>query len=265
LEAPQAIAYRQLVNSKPWIGIWSEAGIEALDFIRSGQLAHKAKQYEDALTWYRWADRALPGRADPWYYSGLVYEDQGRWQDALDAYQHGLDFGGFRYVRRSGLSYRSGLIYQLWLEPIDLDAALAAYETALKDNKFNNHLEKADCYYRRGQVLWWQRSNLREAIDAFRQAIALDPGHVSAHILLGAAIYARQKDAGEAEAQLERALELAPQNKWAFYHLGEIYRQEGRTSEASAMYGRALTLDPGFSVAQDRLAALAHEDGAASK
>jgi tetratricopeptide (TPR) repeat protein len=256
LEAPQAVDYRQMIKSKPWIGMWNEAGISALDFVRAGQTARKAQQYENALTWYWWADRALPGRADPWYYAGLVYEDQERWAKALDAYERGLDLSGFRYVRRSSLSYRSGLIYQLRLEPIDLDAALAAYETALNEDKFSSHLEKADCHYRRGEVLWWQRKNLEEAISEFRQAIELSPKHVSAHVLVGAAIYAYQGDVVAAEAELEQAIALAPRNKWAYYHLGEIYRQESLAAKAQAMYTRALELDPDFAVAQQQLAVL---------
>lgn len=42
---------------------------------------------------------------------------------------------------------------------------------------------------------------------------------------LGIAIYERDKDATTAEAELLKALELAPRAKWAYYHLGEIYRQ----------------------------------------
>ncbi len=65
LEAPQAAAYRRIVSSRPWVGNWQELGLSALDFIRTGQRAHKAQLYEDALTWYRWAELLLPGRGDP--------------------------------------------------------------------------------------------------------------------------------------------------------------------------------------------------------
>lgn len=256
LEAPQAAAYRQVVSSKPWVGNWQQLGLSAPDFIRTGQMARKAQLYEDALTWYRWAELLLPGRGDPWYYIGQVYEDQERWTEALDAYQRGLDLGGFRYVRRSSLSYRSGLIYQLQLEPQQLDAALAAYEAALESNAFSDRLEKADCHYRRGEVLWRERADLNGAIAEFRQAIELHSGHASAHILLGLAYYVRDQDMEKARAQIRQAIELAPHDKWAYFHLGEVYRQEGYTAQALAMYERALEIDAGFQVAQRRLSEL---------
>jgi tetratricopeptide (TPR) repeat protein len=256
LEAPQAAAYRQVVSSRPWVGNWQQLGLSALDFIRTGQMAHKAQLYEDALAWYRWSELLIPGRGDPWYYAGQVYEDQGRWTEALDAYQRALDLGGFRYTRRSSPSYRLGLIYQLRLEPQQLDAALAAYETALEYSEFNDPTERADCHYRRGELLWRERADLDGAIAEFHHAIEIHPGHASAHILLGLAYYVRDQDVEKALAQIGKAIELAPQDKWAYFHLGEVYRQEGNTAQALAMYERALEIDAGFQMAQGRLTEL---------
>jgi Tfp pilus assembly protein PilF len=45
-----------------------------------------------------------------------------------------------------------------------------------------------------------------------------------------------------AEAELLKALELISQAKWAYYHLGEIYQQEGRADEATVMHEQALRL-----------------------
>jgi len=73
---------------------------------------------------------------------------------------------------------------------------------------------------------------------------------------LGIAIYERDKDATTAEAELLKALELAPQARWAYYHLGEIYQQEGRADEATVMYEQALEIAPDLKAAQKCLAAL---------
>ena len=68
--------------------------------------------------------------------------------------------------------------------------------------------------------------------------------------------YARDKDVAMAEAEIRQALELSPQNKWAYVHLGGIYRQEGWIEEAAAMYQQALEIDPEFEAAQRELQAL---------
>jgi len=74
------------------------------------------------------------------------------------------------------------------------------------------------------------------------------------------AYYIRYKDAAMAEAEIRQALELEPQSKWAYYHLGEIYRQEGRTDETRAMYEQALQIAPGFEPASKWLGAMCGEE-----
>ena len=145
------------------------------------------------------------------------------------------------------------------MDPRQLEKALAFYEAALAADDFSSKSEAADCHYKRGEVLRWQKADPDEYIAEFQQAIEFDPRHPWAHILLGLSIYERDKDATMAEAELLEALELAPQNKWAYYHLGEIYRQEERTGEAVAMCERALEIDPTFEAAQKRLVALRDE------
>ncbi len=148
------------------------------------------------------------------------------------------------------------MIYQWRLEPRQVDAALAAYEAALEVPRFNSPRERADCHYRRGEILWWQGADPDAYIAEYERAIELDPEFTSAHILLGVAFYAREQDATLAEASVRHALELSPKNKWAYYYLGEIRRQEGHVEEAVAMYQRALALDQDFEAAQKRLASL---------
>ena len=208
------------------------------------------------MAWYEQATRLEPGLGDPWYYVGLLYENQKQWLQALDAYQRATASGRLYRLHRSSPRYRAGIIYQGRLDPRQPENALVAYEAALKVGDFSTAAEAADCHYRRGQILRSQKADPSVYVAEFWQAVALNPRHVSAHILLGLAIYEQDKDASAAEAELLRALELAPQNKWVYYHLGEIYRQEERTGEAAAMYKQALEIAPDFEAAQKRLAAL---------
>ena len=235
---------------------WKGAGLTARDFIARGEEERKAKQYEEALAWYERAARLEPGLGDPWYYIGLAYEGLEEWGKALAAYERAIGVGSFRSVPRSSPHYRAGVIYQWRLEPRQTDTALAAYEAAIEADDFSADWEAADCHYKRGEILWWKGSNPDEYIAEYQRAIALNPKHASAHILLGVAYYTRDKDVTRAEAEIRQAIELSPENKWAYYYLGEIYRQEGRLDEARATYEQALELDPQFEAAQKRLQAL---------
>lgn len=235
---------------------WQAGGFTAQDFITRGEQARKAKQYEEALAWYERAAQIEPDLGDPWYYMGLIYERMEWWERALEAYEQAVGAGVSIAVGWSSPYLRSGMIYQWRLDPRQTDAALAAYETALEIDNFQSLVEAADCHYQRGVISLWRGSAPDEYITECQRAIELNPDHVSAHILLGAAYYTRYKDVAMAEVVIWKAMELSPQNKWAYYQLGEIYRQANRADEAVAMYEQVLEIDPEFKVARERLETL---------
>jgi len=239
---------------------WQRAGLTAEDFIARGEEARQAEQFDEALAWYERAMRLEPDLGDPWYYAGLLYEAQEQWLEALEAYERAIALDRFRQVGRSSPHYRSGIIHRWRVDPRQPGDALAAHEAALAADDFNSSAEAADCHYQRGEVLRWQKADPSEYVAEFQRAIELNPGHSWAHVLLGVTLYERDQDAAMAAAELLEALELAPQNKLAYYQLGEIYRQERRTDEAAAMYKQALEIDPGFEAAQERLAALRNKE-----
>ncbi|MGW1805091.1 tetratricopeptide repeat protein [Streptomyces sp. NPDC002078] len=71
-----------------------------------------------------------------------------------------------------------------------------------------------------------------------------------ADILLQAAIAQQQNhDAQGADRTYRRVLELDPQNKYAWYNLGVMAHEAGRTANARADYDEALKIDPKFTSA----------------
>jgi tetratricopeptide (TPR) repeat protein len=239
---------------------WQTAGKMAQEFIRWGEWARGAESYPEALGQYKRALAVSPDLADPWYYSGLAYEAMEQWKQALAAYDQALQGSVSIGVGRSSIHYRKGVIYQWRLDPRQTETALAAYEAAIELDDFSNDRDAADCHYKRGEILRWTGAESDECIAAYRQALDLNPDHVAAHIYLGVAYYARYGDVALAEAEIRRALELGVQQQWAYYHLGEIYRQEGDTVRARAMYQQALEIDPAFAVARSRLESLSGDE-----
>jgi len=229
---------------------WRAGGFTLEDFIARGDEARTASDYDEAIAWYGRAARLEPDSGDPWYYTGLAYEGLKQWEDALGAYDQACEAVAFATVRKSNLYYRMGIIYQGRLEPPQTDAALAAYSSAIELDDFGTDQEAADCHYKRGDILRWTGAEPDAYMAECQLALKLDPNHAGAHILLGVGRYLVYGDLAMAESDIRRALELAPENEWAYYHLGEIYRLEGRVDDARMMFRQALDINQEFKAAR---------------
>ncbi|MFO0749172.1 MAG: tetratricopeptide repeat protein [Myxococcota bacterium] len=93
----------------------------------------------------------------------------------------------------------------------------------------------------RGQSLAMQKRG-DEALDAFREALADYPAYPLAHHEVGV-VLAERGDLPGAEANLRKALELAPDFERAQQALAEVLRREQRYDEALEHFGQALRLD----------------------
>ncbi|HXF52429.1 MAG TPA: hypothetical protein VNM43_12190 [Dehalococcoidia bacterium] len=90
---------------------------------------------------------------------------------------------------------------------------------------------------------------MAEAVRLAREAIAADPALVEAREYLGTTLVTRLRRFSEGIAELERALELAPDSASLLYALGwccefvanALRRDPARRDEAEALYERAAT------------------------
>jgi tetratricopeptide (TPR) repeat protein len=94
-----------------------------------------------------------------------------------------------------------------------------------------------------------------EAIEEFRRALAADPSLADAHVNWGNAIE-NQGDVDAARAHYERAIELAPQSPDAWLNAASAAVELGLLDEARRRYRRALELEPASNVARYGLAIL---------
>jgi Flp pilus assembly protein TadD len=81
-------------------------------------------------------------------------------------------------------------------------------------------------WYERGRELASDSRNLPGAIEAYREALALEPQHAEAHYGLGLALL-QSGDAEGAAAEIESALSLAPQ--------GASWRQDAENALVLAL------------------------------
>jgi tetratricopeptide (TPR) repeat protein len=111
----------------------------------------------------------------------------------------------------------------------------------------------ADEWYERGLEL--EKDSPDRAREAYRRALALEPGHADAHVNLGRLLH-EEGLLGEAEGHYRAAAAAEPGNGRALYNLGVALEDQGRADAAVEAYETALSLDPELGVAHFNLSRL---------
>jgi tetratricopeptide (TPR) repeat protein len=111
----------------------------------------------------------------------------------------------------------------------------------------------ADAWY--DAALDLEASDPREAGEAYRRAIALNPRHADALLNLGRLMHEAEDLAG-AEARYRAALDADPTSARATYNLGVVMEDQGRADEALDAYERAVVLEPDLAAAHFNLSRL---------
>ncbi len=65
--------------------------------------------------------------------------------------------------------------------------------------------------------------------------------------------YIEVKRYAEAEKQIQEAVDILPNNGWAYYHLGDAYAKDGKVEEARGALGLGLSIAPWMAPARDLL------------
>jgi len=129
----------------------------------------------------------------------------------------------------------------------ELEQSVAYFEETIgKDSNFAPaYVGLANAYERLGSTLGGAppKETHPKMMSAARKAIELDPDLAEPHILL-AAVYQKQWQWNDAEAEFKRALELNPNDAGAHVGYAKWLLCQGRTDEALAWVQRARELDP---------------------
>jgi protein O-GlcNAc transferase len=111
------------------------------------------------------------------------------------------------------------------------------------------HLQQAIQHDPRNPALHYELGNLylpgqpEKALECFRAALKLAPGHPQILLQLGNA-YSTMARYEEAAAQFSASLKSDPNQSAAHYNLGNALRELGRPQQAANSYQAALRLDP---------------------
>lgn len=231
-----------------------------------GSELNKLSRFEESITAH---DRALSIKPDyglAWRNRSYSLRDNSQYEEALVAIEKALEIhpensisvGHKGRVLRNLERYdeaRNTLELALILEPGDAwtirelgwvhynedeyEAALTKFEDAL-----NAYPKDAWTHYALGYVLT-DLDRETDAISALDRAIALSPSEDSFYNVRGFTYLIERKttfDVARATSDLERAINLNPENRYALHHLAIAYAHQNRGSDAVSMLEKGAKL-----------------------
>jgi choline-sulfatase len=210
--------------------------------LKAGLAAYGAGDFAAAAAALGRATAANPGALDAWDYLARALTELGKPEEALAAYRRAIPLA-------ADPSYLAQPAAHLAVEAGHPEEGLALLDMALERQPADRRLRLLAA-----QTLL----RLGRADEAFARADELvreDPGDADAVYLRGAVEIGR-RHLGPAEADLRRALELAPDHTAAMSDLAVLLATRGEVAEARRLLERILTLRPGDPEIERRLAAL---------
>jgi len=190
------------------------------------------KHNMDADRWLTQSVQLNSRDAQAWYYLGRTKYSTGQFREAIEAFEECLKLE----PRNVEAENNVGLSYEALRRP---DEAIQAFENAIAwqtESSAKNpepFIELAHLYLNENQP--------EKAVPYLSQSIAISPNVSKAHEELGKA-YSLLHRLSEAQAELEKAIELTPQAPNLHCLLAAIYSKQGLEEKAKAESDRCAAL-----------------------
>jgi tetratricopeptide (TPR) repeat protein len=231
---------------------WLESGLSEAELLHWGEIARNNQQFDAALAWYARALRANPEWGDPWYFTGVIYEETNQIEDALTTYGQAINAVTFTQIGLADAYTKMGRLYE---SSGNLQLATASYEKALSASDFSGIFSEVIALNGVSKDLIRTR-DYELAIELLSKAVDTYPSYEWSYIRLGRAYLECCANYTQAIQNVEIAIRLNPYNKWAFLTAGDIYIANGQILLARQMYEKAVLIDPNWEAAQHALSKL---------
>lgn len=238
------------------------------------------RQYPEAQSFFESALKKNPRDADAYYYLAVALLMQNKSDDAEEMIDEAIDLDGsvarYHLMRGNILGQRAmnanvlsqgflapkiknAYLRASELDPGNLDARIALFNyylmapgimggsdekaleqanAALALNPFRGRLMLSSYFLR-------ARKDTGRAEQEIKNAVAADPHRGAGYKQLGY-FYLNQKRFGEAAAQMQRYIELEPENPDAYDSRADVLKAEQKYDRAIEMYRRALSIEKNF-------------------
>ena len=228
---------------------WLESDLPETELLHWGEIARNDQQLDAALAWYARAIRANPEWGDPWYFSGIIYEEMNQNENALASYEQAINATKFTQIGLADTYTNMGRLYE---SHGSLLLATTHYEKALTADDFTGVFAKVVSLNGVSKDLI-RTGDYELAIELLSQAVEIYPSYEWSHIRLSRAYLECCANYALAIQSIEEATRLNPRNKWAFFTAGDIYTANEQKLLAQQMYEKALVIDPNWEAAQRSL------------
>jgi tetratricopeptide (TPR) repeat protein len=199
-----------------------------IEFVEPRETLHRADLARE-IAWHDWEFRTL-------------WEDTEAKIRLREALLEELPAGDETLAARADLLYTLGWLY--WAVQ-DNSKAIETFQDALQvAQKLDDTHFVAGSYNGLGNV-YRTLGRHQEAIDAYQQAIDLDPDYASPWNGLGS-VYHDMSRHEEALDAYQKAIDLDPSFAASWNNLGNVYRTLGRHQEAIDACQQAIDLDPDY-------------------
>jgi serine/threonine-protein kinase len=211
-----------------------------------GGMLHRAKQWDEAIGFYR---AALALQPDPAAYTvlGNVLHDKGSTEEAI-------------------FYHRLALVPDSKYVPALVNLGISLCATEQWDEGFSRLMEalriepdNASAHYNLG-VSMDARGRPDDAINEYKKALEVDALLAEAHDGLGKSFFTKGMQ-NEAIHHYRKALEIDPKFTNAYSNLGEALYAKGEKDEALRLWNEALRLDPKNAMVHNNLGTAAIDEG----
>ena len=107
-------------------------------------------------------------------------------------------------------------------------------------------------------------TNLKQAIDLYKQVLKLDPNHTDTYYNLAGIRFAQNRY-DLAVKNYKQVIKLAPEDGHSYNNLGTIYERQGKAKLARRLYQRAIQTDSSVAMGYYNLARLYSQEGKTEK
>jgi tetratricopeptide (TPR) repeat protein len=203
---------------------------DPLDLVDAAASAEDGGLVDDAIRLVSLALQLDPGCARAYARLALIYDHLERWADARAMFEKALELE---------VEERPWLLSLLAVTCRRL-GDYATAETLLR-RALTMEPDNDEFHHNLGSVL--QPSRPLEAVEHFRRALAIDPGHPYTRREMAHALWSAGR-LDDAIAECELAIEADGADAWAHFFLGAWLQERGTLDLARYELGRAVELDP---------------------